>query len=256
VTVDPQDNGPGRLVATQRLGEMGCDWPENRMFEFLDGDWVEAGTCSPGFDRAQWRDEECDPGPTTMPEPQQDQTHAFPTPADFEAWLREHHDSETELWLKIFKKASGEPSVTWEQAVIEALCWGWIDGVKKSLDASAYLQRFTPRRKRSNWSKRNVEHVERLIAGDRMREQGMVHVRTARADGRWDAAYTASEMVIPADFLDALEARPKAKAFFATLTKTKWYPIAYGLSSAKRPETRQRRFDKFIAKLEAGEPLG
>jgi uncharacterized protein YdeI (YjbR/CyaY-like superfamily) len=151
--------------------------------------------------------------------------------------------------VKIFKKKTGIPSVTWDEVVIEILCWGWIDGIKKSFDDQAYLQRITPRRPGSSWSKRNREHVERLIREGRMTEQGLVHVRAAKADGRWENAYRASEMKVPADFLAALESKPKAKQFFETLTKSNHRVIAHGLTSAKKPETRQRRFVKFMDML-------
>lgn len=189
-----------------------------------------------------------------MPKPVETRIHAFETPADFWHWLETHHDSETELWLKIFKKGSGQTTVNWEEAVIEALCWGWIDGIKKSFDDRAYLQRFTPRRKGSNWSKRNREHVEQLLENNKMQEAGMVHVRAAQADGRWENAYApASEITVPADFLEALEHRPKAKAFFETLNKTNLYTLSYRLQTARKPETRQKRFDAFLAMLEKGE---
>ena len=160
-----------------------------------------------------------------------------------------NHAIESELWVKIFKKKTGIPSVTWDDVVIESLCWGWIDGLKKSLDDQAYLQRITPRKERSNWSKRNTKHVERLINEGLMEEQGLVHVRAAKADGRWDAAYAVSEMKVPEDFLLALEANPKAKLFFDSLAKSSRSVIAHGLSSAKKTETRQRRFVKYIDML-------
>jgi uncharacterized protein YdeI (YjbR/CyaY-like superfamily) len=191
-----------------------------------------------------------------MPEVNLNRTHAFETPAKFRKWLKDNHASEPELWLKIFKKGSGQKSISWEEAVIDALCWGWIDGVKKSFDDKASLQRFTPRRKGSNWSKRNREHVERLIAEGRMQESGMKHVRAAQADGRWEAAYApASEMTIPDDFLAALEERPAAKKFFKTLNRQNLYAIYIGLHTAKRTETRQKRFEKFLTMLENGEKL-
>lgn len=173
----------------------------------------------------------------------------FVTPKDLSKWLKVNHATESELWVKIFKKNTGIQSVTWNELVIEVLCWGWIDGVKKSIDDQAYLQRITPRTARSNWSKRNTEHVERLINEDRMKEAGLVHVRTAKADGRWENAYVVSEMEVPADFLAALENQPRVKLFFETLNKSSRYVIAYGLTSAKKPETRQRRFEKFIDML-------
>lgn len=174
----------------------------------------------------------------------------FASPTDLSQWLKANHATESELWVKIFKKGSGVPSVSWNQIVIETLCWGWIDGVKKSIDDQTYLQRITPRKVRSNWSKKNTEHVERLILEGRMEEPGLVHVRAAKADGRWENAYaSSSEMKVPADFLAALESRPEAKQFFETLNKSNHYAIAYGLETAKKPETRQRRFEKFMDML-------
>jgi len=174
---------------------------------------------------------------------------AFKSPKDLGKWLQANHTSESELWVKIFKKGSGVPSVNWNEVVIESLCWGWIDSIKKSLDDQAYLQRITPRKPRSNWSKRNTEHIERLIIEGRMEESGLVHVRAAKADSRWEKAYSVSEMKVPADFLAALDNRPKAKQFYETLTKANRYAIAYRLESAKKPETRQRRFKKFMDML-------
>jgi len=184
-----------------------------------------------------------------MPEPDPAKIITFASPKDLGRWLKANHAIERELWVKIFKIKTGIPSVTWEDVVIESLCWGWIDGVKKSIDDQAYLQRVTPRKARSNWSKRNREHVERLINEGRMTESGLVHVRAAKADGRWENAYAASEMKVPADFLEALANKPKAKQFFNTLTKSSHYVIAFGLTSAKKPETRHRRFEKFIDML-------
>ena len=184
-----------------------------------------------------------------MPQPDPTKTLTFASPNDLAQWLKTNHNSETELWVKIFKKQTGIPSVTWNDVVVEALCWGWIDGVKKSIDDQAYLQRITPRTARSNWSKKNREHVERLIDEGRMEESGLAHVRAAKADGRWENAYTASEMEVPEDFLAALNDDPTAKQFYATLTKSSRYVIAHGLLSAKKVETRERRFAKFLGML-------
>lgn len=184
-----------------------------------------------------------------MPEPDLLRIMTFVTSKDLSEWLKVNHATESELWVKIFKKNTGIQSVTWNDVVIEILCWGWIDGIKKSIDDQAYLQRITPRKARSNWSKRNTEHVERLISEDRMKEAGLVHVRAAKADGRWGNAYVVSEMEVPADFLVALEDQPRVKLFFEALNKSSRYVIAYGLTSAKKPETRQRRFKKFIEML-------
>lgn len=184
-----------------------------------------------------------------MPESDPLRIMTFETPKDFGQWLKVNHATESELWVKIYKKNTGIQSVTWNDVVIEALCWGWIDGVKKSIDDEAYLQRITPRKARSNWSKRNTEHVERLISEGRMMESGLVHVRAAKADGRWENAYVVSEIEVPADFLAALQSKPNVKQFFETLTKSSRYVIAYGLTSAKKPQTRERRFAKFMNML-------
>lgn len=184
-----------------------------------------------------------------MPEPNPEKIIAFSTPEILGRWLKLNHATENELWVKIFKKNTGVQSITWDDLVVEILCWGWIDGVKKSCDKQAYLQRVTPRKARSNWSKRNREHVESLITEGRMKEPGLVHVRAAKADGRWENAYLASEMKVPPDFLAALESKPKAKNYFETLTKASHYVIAHGLTSAKKPETRQKRFTKFMDML-------
>lgn len=184
-----------------------------------------------------------------MPEPDPAIVMTFAVPEDLGRWLEVNHAIESELWVKIFKVKTGVPSVTWNDLVIEALCWGWIDGVRKSLDEQAYLQRMTPRTIRSHWSKRNTEHAGRLIAEGRMKEAGLVPVRAAKADGRWEKAYKVSEMVVPADFLAALENRPKVKLYYESLTKSNRHAIAHGLESAKKPETRQRRFQKFMDQL-------
>lgn len=185
-----------------------------------------------------------------MPTPNPAKIKGFKSSEDLHKWLLENHANEDELWVKIYKKGSGIQTVTWNDVVIETLCWGWIDGIKKSLDEHAYLQRITPRKPRSNWSKINTKHVERLITDGKMQEAGMAHVRAAKADGRWENAYApASEMKVPADFLAELEKRPLEKTFFQTLNKTNRYAISYGLDSAKKPETRQRRFDKYMSQL-------
>lgn len=184
-----------------------------------------------------------------MPKPDPLRIMSFTTPKDLYEWLEVNYATERELWIKIFKKNSGIQSVTWNDVVIEVLCWGWIDGVKKSIDDKAYLQRITPRTVRSNWSKRNTEHVERLIKEERMKESGLVHVQAAKADGRWENAYVVSEMEVPADLIAALENQPIVKQFFQTLNKSSRYVIAYGLTSAKKPETRQKRFTKYMTLL-------
>jgi uncharacterized protein YdeI (YjbR/CyaY-like superfamily) len=189
-----------------------------------------------------------------MPTPNPTKTKTFSSSDELHQWLEAHHATESELWVKIFKKASNIPSITWDEIVIESLCWGWIDGIRKSLDDQSYLQRITPRKARSAWSKKNTEHIERLIIEGRMKESGLVLVRAAKADGRWDKAYASTrEMQIPADFLEELDSNPEAKHFFETLNKSSRYVIAYRLETAKKPETRQKRFVLFMEMLARGE---
>ena len=189
-----------------------------------------------------------------MPTPDAKAIKAFKTTKSLNTWLRNNHNKKTELYVKIYKKGSGINSVEWKDVVVEALCWGWIDGVKKSFDEHAYLQRITPRKPNSSWSKINTRHVERLIEEGKMQEPGLVHVRAAKADGRWENAYAPpSEMTIPTDFLAALEKLPAAKQFYSTLKKSNLHVIAYGLSTAKKPETRQRRLEKFVDMMVRGE---
>ena len=190
-----------------------------------------------------------------MPQPTSMKTASFTTPEELAEWLASNHDSADELWVKVYKKASDTPSVTWNEIVVETLCWGWIDGMKKSLGDDAYLQRITPRKARSSWSKRNREHAERLIAEGRMQDAGLARVEAAKADGRWEAAYAPqSEMTVPDDFIAALKG--DAKRFYETLNKSSRYAIAYGLTTAKKPETRERRKQKFLDMLARGEEPG
>ena len=178
----------------------------------------------------------------------------FETPEQLYAWLRVNHASEPELWVRILKKATGQPSVTWEDCVVAAICWGWIDGVRNALDDTSFLQRLTPRRARSGWSQKNVQHAERLIAEGHMQAAGLAQVEAARSDGRWATAYAGSAtMVMPEDFLAALQQDPAAHAFYATLKRQSLFTIYYRLTSAKRPETRQKRMAEFLAMLGHGE---
>lgn len=179
----------------------------------------------------------------------------FQTQNEWIDWLAKHHD-DPGVWVKIAKKASGIASVTYDQAVEGALCFGWIDGISKSIDDQFYRQKFTPRRKGSVWSKVNVEKAERLIKSGRMQPGGTVAVEAAKADGRWDQAYDSSRtMQMPDDFADALRANPAAKAFYETLSKTNTYSILWRIQTAKKPETRQARIEKFITMLEEGKTL-
>lgn len=192
-----------------------------------------------------------------MPNPAKDEIVSFDSAKALRLWFRKHHAEKSELWIQVFKKGTGVPSVTWYDIVLEALCWGWIDGVRKSLGAASYLQRVTPRKKGSAWSKRNTEHVERLIADGRMTKAGLRQVDAARADGRWSSAYApASQMKVPEDFISAARTQPGVSEFYESLSKSSRYAIAYGLETAKKPETRQRRFDKFLHMLSRGEAPG
>jgi uncharacterized protein YdeI (YjbR/CyaY-like superfamily) len=178
----------------------------------------------------------------------------FADRAALEAWLAQNARTETELWVHVHKVGTGVASVTWEDCVLAALCVGWIDGVKKSLGSEAYLQRLTPRKKGSAWSKRNCDHAEHLIAEGRMTPAGLAEFMAAKADGRWVAAYAGpAAMEIPADFRAALTDRPVAAATFAKLNKQNLYAIYYRLHTAKTPETRARRMEKLLATLDAGE---
>ena len=179
---------------------------------------------------------------------------AFQDTAELGKWLATHHQRSSELWVHIFKAGSGKRSVTWTDCVIEAIRFGWIDGQKLPQDEASYLQRLTPRKPKSNWSAKNREHAVKLIAEGRMTPAGLIHVETAKADGRWDSAYSGpAAMTIPQDFLDALETMPAAKAFFQTLDRKNLYSIYYRLHTAKRPETRAKRFTQILAQLERGE---
>jgi uncharacterized protein YdeI (YjbR/CyaY-like superfamily) len=180
----------------------------------------------------------------------------FTTAAEFRQWLTVHHADHPGIWLKIAKKASGIPSVTYAEALDEALCVGWIDGQKKTFDETAFLQKFTKRGKRSVWSKINVGHVGRLEKEGRMKPAGFAPVEAAKADGRWEAAYSGSSTAeMPEDFLAALEDEPDAKAFFTTLNKTQRYGFFFRISTAKKPETRSKRIAGFVAMLKRGEKL-
>ena len=172
------------------------------------------------------------------------------------AWLDEHHDSVRGVWLKIAKKGSGATTVSYEHAVEEALCQGWIDGQSSSYDESFWLQRYTPRGPRSKWSQINCTRVERLTAEGRMRPAGQAAVDAAKADGRWDAAYAPpSTATVPPDLQAALDQNPAAAEFFATLTGSNRYAVLYRVADAKRPETRARRIEKYVEMLARGEKI-
>lgn len=159
----------------------------------------------------------------------------FETPAMFRRWLKKNHDKANEIWIGFWKKASGKTGMDYQQALDEALCFGWIDGLVHKHDEQSYAQRFTPRRPKSVWSKINTQHVERLLKEEKMMPSGLAAVEAAKADGRWEKAYESpANIKVPADFLVALKKHPKAEAFFTTLNKSNTYYIAYQLHSAKK----------------------
>lgn len=178
----------------------------------------------------------------------------FETPEQFSNWFANHHKDTPSIWLRMYKKNSGGTSINYDQALDEALCYGWIDGIVKKYDNESYLQRFTPRRPGGNWSKRNTEHVERLIRENRMKPSGLAEVDAAKKDGRWEAAYgSPANIKIPDDFLAELSKDKKAKEFFDSLSKANIYAIAYRLQTAKKPETIERRKKKILEMLKNSE---
>lgn len=180
--------------------------------------------------------------------------HAFASQAQWLAWLREHHGRTDGLWLKLAKKGTGIPTVSYEQAREGAITYGWIDGLINKYDEQWYLLRFTPRRPRSKWSKINREIAERLIASKRMRKAGRAEVEAARADGRWDAAYDPPSTMKPhRELVAALEASPTAKAAFAGASRTNRHAIMVQVQDAKRDATRAKRIARIVDMLERGE---
>ena len=181
---------------------------------------------------------------------------AFANQKAWSAWLDENHAQSAGVWLRIAKTSSGLESVSYAEALEEALCYGWIDGQKRSLDESAWLQKFTPRGERSLWSRVNREKAEELIRSGKMKPAGLQAVERARQNGRWEAAYDSpGRASVPEDFQAALDANPAAKAFFATLNSANRYAILWRLQTAKKPETRAKRMEQFIGMLEKGEKL-
>jgi len=180
----------------------------------------------------------------------------FTTPVELEAWIDEHGEESDGIWLKFAKKDSGIESVFYAEAVEIALSHGWIDGQAKRFDDHHYLQRFTPRRPRSKWSRINREKAERLIAEGRMRAAGLREIERAKEDGRWDDAYDSpSTATVPDDFQVALDAEPAAAEFFASLGSTKRYSFLYRITDARRPETRAKRIAEYVELLARGETL-
>jgi uncharacterized protein YdeI (YjbR/CyaY-like superfamily) len=184
---------------------------------------------------------------------------SFRTEAAFATWLAANHARETEIWLKIHKKDSGMPSVTTAQALDVALCWGWIDGIRKGFDERSFLQRYTPRKAKSIWSQINRDNIARLTAAGRMTEHGQRQVDAAKADGRWDAAYapirSATEATIPDDLRAAIDASPKARKTFKTLGRVNLFALAFRTNSMKTPAGRANKIATLVAMLERGETI-
>ena len=180
----------------------------------------------------------------------------FKSARAFESWLKKNHARSDGLWLKIAKRGASEPSVTYAEAVQIALCWGWIDGQKKGLDDQHFLQRFTPRRARSIWSKINIDKVAALIEAGRMQAPGYAQIDAAKADGRWAQAYDgARTSAVPEDLLAALQAEPKAQAFFESINAANRYAVLWRIQTAVKAETRARRIAQLVAMLARGETV-
>jgi uncharacterized protein YdeI (YjbR/CyaY-like superfamily) len=180
----------------------------------------------------------------------------FEDRAGWESWLDEHHATAAGAWLKIAKKGAGECTVSYAEALDVALCYGWIDGQKGGLDEEFWLQRFTPRGRRSRWSQINTEKSAQLIEAGRMRPAGLREVEAAKADGRWDAAYAGqASITVPDDFAAELAKNEAARAFFETISSVNRYAILYRIGDAKRPETRARRIAAYVAMLAEGQTI-
>jgi len=178
---------------------------------------------------------------------------AFKTLQEFRKWLLKNHDTSEGIWVRFFKKSSKIVSVNYDQALDEALCFGWIDSQMKKYDDKSYIQRFTKRKSKSVWSKRNTEHIERLTKEERMHPSGIQQVEQAKIDGRWENAYESpSTATPPEDFLELLNKNKKAKETYEKLTKAAKYTIYSRLYHAKRPETREKRLKLFISELKSG----
>jgi uncharacterized protein YdeI (YjbR/CyaY-like superfamily) len=194
---------------------------------------------------------------TIRPEP--DRIKTFRTGAAFESWLRRNHARETEVWLRIYKKNSGVPSISPSEALDVVLCWGWIDGIRKAFDQASFLQRYTPRRKKSIWSQINRDHVARLTAAGRMTPHGQKQVDAAKADGRWDAAYaplrSASQDTIPDDLRSAIDASPRARRTFRTLGRRNLFALTFRTNNMKTAAGRARKIATLVAMLERGETI-
>jgi uncharacterized protein YdeI (YjbR/CyaY-like superfamily) len=184
---------------------------------------------------------------------------SFPSAAEFERWLSKHHDRENELWLRVYKKDSDRPTVTVAEALDVVLCWGWIDGLRKANDESSFLQRYSPRKPKSVWSRINRENVARLTTAGRMTPHGQKHIDAARADGRWDAAYapirSASEDTIPKDLRAAIDANARARKTFILLNRQNLFALTFRTNNMKTPAGRVRKIETLVAMLAKGETI-
>lgn len=190
---------------------------------------------------------------TSEETPSEAPTLFFTDTAAWEAWIAEHYDFQPGIWMKLAKKASGIPCIARPDALDIALCYGWIDGQAKTIDEIYYLQKYTPRRAKSIWSKVNIGKVEKLIADGRMQPSGHAAIAAAKSDGRWDAAYDPPSTATPAaDFLEALADYPEAKAYFDSLGRTNQYAFIWHLATAKKPETRTKRIGLMVEMLKEG----
>jgi uncharacterized protein YdeI (YjbR/CyaY-like superfamily) len=181
--------------------------------------------------------------------------HEFATAASFYRWLGKHHHRADELWIKIHKVDSGLKSITPKDAIDVVLCWGWIDGLRKGFDGRSYLQRYTPRGRKSVWSQINVDNVARLIKEGRMTEHGLAQVGAAKADGRWDRAYRSKGTKIPDDLRAAIDAEPKAKAMLEKLSAQNRFALAFRTGNMKTEAGRKKKIATFVAMLKRGETI-
>lgn len=187
-------------------------------------------------------------------EVRQDRLREFVSFDAFYQWLAANHDSAEEIWIRIYKKASGKPTITATEAIDAVLCWGWIDAIKKSWDAESFVQRYCPRRKKSVWSQVNRDNVERLIKAGLMTEHGLRHVEAAKADGRWDAAYATTQDA-PPDLLAAIAANPAAQRIYDQLTAQNRFALTFRTISLKTPAGRAKKIAGFVEMLARGETI-
>ncbi|BCH26302.1 YdeI/OmpD-associated family protein [Mesorhizobium sp. L-8-3] len=185
-----------------------------------------------------------------------DKVREFRDAESFYTWLGTHHDREEEVWIKIHKVDSGLESITPKEAIDVVLCWGWIDAVRKGLDATSYLQRYTPRGRKSIWSQINVDNVARLIREGRMTDHGLKHIEAAKADGRWDRAYqNGKNLKIPDDLQAAIDAEPEAREMLGKLSEQNRFALAFRMHNIRTDAGRRRRIESFVEMLKRGETI-